>query len=61
MTSAENTVLLDKIERQLASVVHAARVAGPFDTSKREGERSLKGAKRKLVRLIRFKLFREGR
>ncbi len=38
----------EKIEKLLASVVHAARTAGPFSTSRSPFERGLQNAKRKL-------------
>lgn len=45
-------VRIEKIERQLASVVHAARVAGPFHHSQKSLEISLANAKLKLIEMI---------
>lgn len=42
----------EKIQRQLASVIHAARTAGPFSESQPQFEESVQGAKRKLLALI---------
>lgn len=44
------------IEKQLASVIHAARTAGPFGTSHRSEEAGLQNAKKKLLRIVRAAL-----
>lgn len=46
------TEIIPSIARQLASVIHAARVAGPFDSSIKPLEEGLQNAKRKLLELI---------
>lgn len=40
------------IKRQLASVIHAARVAGPFESSLKSDEEGLQNAKKKLVTFL---------
>ena len=47
---------MEKIERQLASVIHAARTAGPFNGSRKADEEGLQNAKRKLLAILRDKL-----
>ncbi len=52
-------VRIEKINRQLASVIHAARIAGPFNTSQKSLEMSLANAKMKLIEMIMQELINE--